>query len=129
MSKYVHNTTFLNTIFSHKSEKIEKWVLPFRLSLILLNRPISLPIFKPLYAYASHTILWDGATNRLYDSLEKEQRELFLPTHIIGDLDSAKLDIIDYYAERGVKVVKDIDEDHNDFEKSMNLLKDLLDLK
>ena len=119
MEKYYHNTLFLDKIFDKENiSLINKATLPFRLSLILLNRPIDKDIFIPLYNYASFIILWDGASNRLYKIFEDSERSRYLPTHIVGDLDSSKPEVIKYYEDRGVKILKDQeDQDTNDFQK------------
>ena len=121
MEKYYHNTLFLDKIFN-KDQPISlvKASLPFRLSLILLNRPIDKELFIPLYNYASFVVLCDGASNRLHDIFEDSERDRYLPTHIVGDLDSSRAEVIEYYRERGVKIIEDKeDQDTNDFQKSI----------
>ena len=39
----------------------------------------------------------DGGANRLYDGLLPEKRGLYLPDFIIGDLDSMRDDVEEYY--------------------------------
>jgi thiamine pyrophosphokinase len=42
---------------------------------------------------------------------------------ICGDLDSAKEEIKEYYRQRGTKIIKMDDQDTNDLEKSISILK------
>lgn len=128
MEKYYHNTLFLDKIFDKENiVVINKAALPFRLSLILLNRPIDKDVFLPLYNYASFIVLWDGASNRLYNLFEDSERDRYLPTHIVGDLDSSKPEVIKYYEDRGVKILQDKeDQDTNDFQKSIKWITNCL---
>ncbi|CAI2377737.1 unnamed protein product [Moneuplotes crassus] len=127
MSNKIHDTTYLDLIFSEEEFKeIAKEDLPFKITLMLVNRPITHEIFDPLYKFASNIICCDGASNRLYHAFSDSDRGNHLPTHIVGDLDSSKTEVIDYYKEKGVKIIKDGDQDHTDFEKALNLIKELL---
>jgi thiamine pyrophosphokinase len=55
--------------------------------------------------------------------LGKEERERFLPLAIKGDLDSVRPEVTAWYEARGCSVVKDGDQDTNDLEKCLELLK------
>jgi thiamine pyrophosphokinase len=46
-----------------------------------------------------------------------------VPSVICGDLDSAKEEIKEYYRQRGTKIIKMDDQDTNDLEKSISILK------
>lgn len=127
MSKYTHNTLFLNKIFGSKTTKaVDKSLLNFKLSLILLNRPLDRNLFVPLYKYASNVILCDGASNRLYDSFTHDRDE-YLPTHIVGDLDSSREDVIEYYSSKDVAVHKESDQNFSDAHKGIRLAAKLLE--
>jgi thiamine pyrophosphokinase len=117
MAKFYHNTRFLNNVFKKTiTEIIEKETLNFRLSLIMLNRPINKDIFIPLYLHATNVIMCDGAANRLHDLFEDE-RAKYLPTHLTGDLDSWRPEVKEYYEAHEVEVSKDEDENTTDFQK------------
>ena len=126
MSKFYHNTQFLNQIFSKgKNEIVDKSTMGYRLSLILLNRPINKRIFAPLFRHATNVVMCDGASNRLYDTFESDKSK-YLPTHICGDLDSCRQDVLEYYQQQGVRIEKQVDQDSNDFQKSISLLTSIL---
>lgn len=39
----------------------------------------------------------DGGANRLFDSLTETEREKYIPSYIIGDLDSARNEVVQFY--------------------------------
>lgn len=47
----------------------------------------------------------------------------YIPDHIIGDLDSAKKEVLEYYKHKGVAIVHESDQDSTDLQKALNLLK------
>lgn len=66
----------------------------------------------------------DGAANLLYEVCDEtctKQSER-MPSHIVGDLDSVKSAVLQHYELKGTKVVKDSDENINDFQKSLRIL-------
>lgn len=63
----------------------------------------------------------DGGANRLYETNSKR-----IPTAVVGDLDSVTPNVLAHYERHGVKVCKDEDQDHNDFEKSLRQLYELM---
>lgn len=116
--KYCHTTKFLNQILKNGiNHSLDKASLNFRLSLICLNQPVHKELFSSLYCHATNIIFCDGASNRVFDTFEEEERLRYLPTHIIGDLDSARKDVLDYYEQNCVKLIQDPDQDNNDFQK------------
>ncbi|KAI7862515.1 thiamine pyrophosphokinase 1-like protein [Spinellus fusiger] len=65
----------------------------------------------------------DGGANRLYDVLKTpEQRKQHLPDEIIGDLDSLRSEVKEYYLSVGVKVTRVRDQDSTDFMKCVFLV-------
>lgn len=68
--------------------------------LILSNSPsLHFPLVKSLWNNCQYKICADGSANRLYKSFESntEERSQYIPTHIVGDLDSLKPHISNYY--------------------------------
>ena len=70
--------------------------------------------------------MWSRMLLNLFISRLIENPDL-VPTHIVGDLDSAKPDILDYYEQKGVVVQGDPeDQDTNDFEKAYKVVCEVL---
>lgn len=68
----------------------------------------------------------DGGSNRLHDAFRtEEERGTMLPDHIIGDLDSARDEVLAYYRGKGVTVIEVPNQDNMDLEKSLDLLCEL----
>jgi thiamine pyrophosphokinase len=57
-------------------------------------------------------ILADGASNTLFKLKIK-------PQYIIGDLDSIRFDVFDYYLKSGVEIKQIREQEHNDLEKAI----------
>ncbi|CDW77502.1 thiamin pyrophosphokinase 1 [Stylonychia lemnae] len=92
--------------------------------LLILNRPIHRPLFDQFIALSPEIICADGGANRLYDLLEdSEDRQKFLPSAVIGDLDSLRKEVRDHYHKQKVEI-QDLshDQDTTDFEKCFNHL-------
>lgn len=62
----------------------------------------------------------DGGANRLHDMFGDNPN--YIPKCLIGDLDSARPEVLDFYAHRGVEVIKDEDQDHNDLDKALKYI-------
>ncbi|KZT73150.1 Thiamin pyrophosphokinase [Daedalea quercina L-15889] len=122
------------------------WSLPFfepspsssdaadrQYALIVLNQPFSLPLLRRLWNACSWRCCADGGGNRLYDLLgdvlggerdAADQRNLYLPNLIKGDLDSLRDDVREYYACRGVPVVHDPDQYSTDLMKCIHAVEE-----
>ena len=62
----------------------------------------------------------DGGSNRLYDALSDDnERTKYKPQVIVGDLDSMRPDVRQFYERIGTTIIKVEDEDNTDFEKSI----------
>ena len=57
----------------------------------------------------------DGGANRIYDLFAskesqdanpEDERQNYIPNFIIGDLDSARPEVLQYYEQHGSKIVK-----------------------
>lgn len=73
------------------------------LNLIILNSPsVHFHIVSQLWSYCRYKICADGGANRLFDTCISANKNTidFIPDFIVGDLDSARTDVIDYYRFR-----------------------------
>ena len=74
------------------------------------------------------TVCADGGANRLHDAfslVEGAEMGSCKPDHIIGDLDSARCEVLEVYKGMGTKVTHVASQDNNDLEKSLDLLEEL----
>lgn len=81
--------------------------------------------FPRIWNQSSIRICADGGANRIYDNFEiniRDHGHLKLPNYIVGDLDSLRKDVLEYYRSRGTDIIKIDDQDTTDLEKSYNLL-------
>ncbi|CCH60699.1 hypothetical protein TBLA_0D01920 [Henningerozyma blattae CBS 6284] len=102
-------------------------------ALLILNQEIDVPeIFLNLWSYYDIKVCADGGANRLYDffrtlefttTLELDElRKKHLPNYIIGDLDSLRDDVRQFYLSNGVVIIKQNTQYSTDFTKSTNLI-------
>ncbi|KIK68091.1 hypothetical protein GYMLUDRAFT_36920 [Collybiopsis luxurians FD-317 M1] len=111
---------------------ISHWKLDFlyaspkatpRRVLIILNQPFSFSLLRRLWNSTCWHCCADGGANRLLDTLRLQNGhsvnlvDSYLPDLIKGDLDSIRPDVHEYYASKGVPVVKDDDQDSTDLMK------------
>ncbi|GHJ88046.1 hypothetical protein NliqN6_4448 [Naganishia liquefaciens] len=108
-------------------------------ALIVLNQPVTRPdILQRLWQNARVKICADGGGNRLHDTLQhlkgglegKSQgivdlRDAFLPDVIKGDLDSLRPDVQEFYAAKGVQIIKDGDEYSTDLQKCIQHVEEM----
>ncbi|KAI9227918.1 MAG: thiamine pyrophosphokinase [Piptocephalis tieghemiana] len=104
-----------------EEEEEESWAL------LILNQPLflSLETFTTLWNKARWRIVADGGANMLYDHLGSELRGHYIPEAIRGDLDSARPEVLDYYASQGCKISRSDDQDTTDFQKSIQLIEQM----
>ncbi|KAF8348822.1 thiamine pyrophosphokinase Thi80 [Amanita rubescens] len=101
-----------------------------RRALIILNQPFPLWLLRRLWNCTQWHCCADGGANRLYDILGNpksqglvgDQRELYLPDLIKGDLDSIRDDVRRYYIEQGIPALCDEDQDSTDLMKCVAAL-------
>jgi len=94
------------------------------LFIIYLNRPFDAKVLKSLHNLSSYTILADGAANRFFDkyhNIESGEDEV-VPHALVGDFDSIKPDVLQYYKEKGVNAFHDKSQDDSDLEKCLKHL-------
>lgn len=113
-----------------------------RLALIILNtehlssKGEARDLFSHLWDEASVRVCADGAANRLHDALSVERRAALraacippaerrsnqLPDVITGDLDSIRPEVLDFFEQIGVPVMREPEQDTHDFEKCLRWL-------
>jgi len=126
MTDVVHDNWFLKADKKKSSSKSSKRRRRFPTSkrgtaLILVNTPIGkmLPMLWPL---AQIRLCADGGANRLYDWNKKKQDRLYIPTKIIGDLDSLREETKKYYQENDCQIIRDSNQDNTDLGKCLEYL-------
>lgn len=81
--------------------------------------------FTLMWDNASVRICVDGGANRLYEwfsskkIIENITQKIFIPDYICGDLDSIEPHVLDYYASKGSKCIRLVNQDLTDFTKSL----------
>jgi len=110
-------------LLSHKPKEHKKLVV------VVLNQPLELPcrLYSVLWQNSSFHVGADGGANRLRDlnSLSPDLRGNLgydLDT-VIGDLDSIRPDVKEYWLETGTEVIHDPDQYSTDFEKAVKYVK------
>ena len=69
-------------------------------------------------AAADYRVCADGGANRLFDHLPTTQRGAYLPDCIMGDLDSLRPEVTDFYTAHGVELRNlSADQDTTDLQK------------
>jgi thiamine pyrophosphokinase len=91
--------------------------------IIYLNRPFDLQTLRSLHKISSFTIMADGAANRFYDKfvIQAEENEI-IPHALVGDFDSIRKDVMEYYKEKNVEIFHDKSQDDTDLEKCLRQL-------
>ena len=69
----------------------------------------------------------DGGANRVFAALPPELRSSVLPDCIVGDLDSARDDVLQFYRQLGVPVVHETEQVSTDLQKAIRQLARLID--
>eukprot|EP00040_Diaphanoeca_grandis_P005258 m.32059 g.32059 ORF g.32059 m.32059 type:complete len:292 (-) comp16572_c1_seq1:44-919(-) len=89
-------------------------------TLIVLNQPlINRGFVEKLWHLAAYHVCADGGSNQLYDGFAGE-RHRFIPELILGDLDSAREDVLTYYTDQGTQRLKVWDQDKHDMTKCID---------
>lgn len=87
-------------------------------ALIILNsNSFSAALLDALWLSTRVRICADGGANRLFDLQQN-----LVPDSIVGDLDSIRPDVREFYMSRGVDIHQDSDQDCNDLDKSIQRL-------
>ena len=64
-----------------------------------------------------------AGANQLFDGMQASERTRFVPNYIKGDLDSVRPDVVEYYRSLGTQIIRDADQDANDLEKCLEIVK------
>ncbi|GAA5905192.1 thiamine diphosphokinase [Sporobolomyces salmoneus] len=101
-------------------------------ALIILNTPLPpQPLFERIWKTARVRYCADGGANRLFDRFVKGKGksedfqggdEEWLPDLVLGDLDSLRPDVKEFYESKGIDVRHDPDEYSTDLGKNVNEL-------
>ena len=90
-------------------------------ALVILNTSgYDYSMFLAIWSPFELIICADGGANRLYDwfgsSCDSDgcSRSDYIPSKIIGDLDSIREDVRDYYSTNGCEIIQDRNQDNND---------------
>lgn len=92
-------------------------------ALIILNgnplEKILLEIVWPNQSNPIPCICADGAANLLFELPTSQEKHV--PSHIVGDLDSATQSVLAHYAKHGTKIVEMKSQNSNDFHKALKV--------
>lgn len=89
-----------------------------KFALVILNSIVG-PQLPALLRKAALTVCADGGSNRLYDNLPADMKETAFPDAIVGDLDSARAEVLEHFARLGTRVVRVQEQDTCDMEKAL----------
>ncbi|KAK6201320.1 uncharacterized protein RJT21DRAFT_34387 [Scheffersomyces amazonensis] len=96
-----------------------------RNALVILNQSIEGCNLYKLWHNTELHVCADGGANRLYEYFNNDtndNRSKYIPDYIVGDLDSLKDEVKNYYETKGSKVIPQITQYSTDFTKSMNII-------
>jgi thiamine pyrophosphokinase len=100
---------------------------PERVLIIVNSQDFSGDLMRMLWDRCSHRFCADGGANRLYDWFASgaggsrvSSLDQYIPDTIVGDLDSIRDDVREYYTSKGTVCVEIADQDNNDLEKCLS---------
>lgn len=79
------------------------------------------PTYPVICADGGANLLFDSGARSMSGSQARAEVKERVPTHIVGDLDSLRPDVEDWYAKLGTEVVKMSSVNSNDFQKAMKV--------
>ncbi len=115
----VKSLRFLNTKFAKTNED------PYTLLVLNNDRPIC-PLYDFLVGHANKIVCVDGGANYHFHYLQKKTKapELKIPDFVIGDLDSAREDVLEYFKSKRSSIIQEVCQNTNDLEKAfMHIVK------
>ncbi|RHY92704.1 hypothetical protein DYB37_002689 [Aphanomyces astaci] len=115
----LHDNAFWTTSSPHETNP---------LALIVINGIGLISCFDHLWEKARFTVCADGGANKLYDYIKRDKvvpPKNYIPQYIKGDLDSIRPEVASYFELQGTQVIKDPDQDSNDLDKCLSLLRTL----
>lgn len=80
--------------------------------MIIVNNELNQKWLKKALDCSENVILADGGANRLFKSPYRDNEKVRC---IVGDLDSVKPEVKDFYQEKGCKLEQVWDQNRNDF--------------
>lgn len=93
-----------------------------RTALVILNQLIQEIDLTYLWANCELVVCADGGANQLYDYFYSEsERCQYIPQFIVGDMDSLKREVREYYQSKGCRVIAQYTQYASDFMKAMQL--------
>lgn len=96
---YYYKNDFLNFL-NDENKNLDSINLSSPFSLIVLNSSsLTFSVIKKLWNHAIFTVCADGGANHLYNSCIEfnEDKLKFIPDYIVGDLDSIRTEVKDFY--------------------------------
>lgn len=90
--------------------------------LVILNQKILIPNFKLIWERYDLKICADGGANRLFDYFNDDEREFYIPNYIVGDLDSLREEVGDWYRNKGSILIKQETQYATDLTKALDLV-------
>jgi thiamine pyrophosphokinase len=91
------------------------------LYIIYLNRTFDVETLRSLHNISTFTFMADGAANRFHDKFAAQPDEI-VPHALVGDFDSIRKEVMEYYKEKNVEVIHDKSQDDTDLEKCLRQL-------
>lgn len=125
-----HDSNFLDVTFLDQAKESDE----NSFALVMLNYHMPL-LTVLLWNKACLRVCADGGANQIYDSVPHllphddptEVRKRYKPEVIIGDLDSVRPEVKEFYAGLGTKILENSDDqDTTDFQKSVFYVKDVI---
>ncbi|AET39590.1 thiamine diphosphokinase Ecym_4555 [Eremothecium cymbalariae DBVPG len=98
-----------------------------RSCILILNQDICMTkdVFIKLWKNNQICVCADGGANRLYEFFQDEDdRKTYLPTYIVGDMDSLRNEVREYYRGQNVLIIEQKCQYSNDFMKSIKVISD-----
>jgi len=116
---YIIDNSYLDRFEKEKNTEIY---------IIYLNRPFDLETLRSLHKISSFTFMADGAANRFHDKFvsQTSNGDEIVPHALVGDFDSIRKDVMEYYKEKNVEVIHDKSQDDTDLEKCLRQLQNKL---
>jgi len=109
-------------INDHHSTKKHTNLKTTKFALVVLNTPPD-SFLLLLWEEADMVVCADGGSNRIYDYHNRtETREKYIPHVILGDLDSARPEVLEYYKNRKTQILKIKDQNSTDLTKSLRYI-------
>eukprot|EP01083_Nonionella_stella_P113425 334374_1 len=115
----VHDNIFLPSPFNAGNLIFAEMETQF--DLILLNSPIG-DLGECLLENASRIAVADGGANRIFDKFNEDRRKSFSLSAIVGDFDSIRKDVREFYTSEGVECREEKAQDSTDLDKCLEYL-------